>query len=145
MRIYFAGSMSGGRQQAYLYPGFIEELSKHGEVLTEFVGDLDFTRMGERDATPEAIYQRDVDFINRCDVMVADVTVPSLGVGVETALASMQDKPILALYQPGKSRKLSAMIAGNPYVTVREYQSREEAITAIGHYFESMVSSPSSK
>jgi nucleoside 2-deoxyribosyltransferase len=145
MRIYFAGSMSGGRQQAHLYPQFIEELRKHGEVLTEFVGNLGFTRMGERDTTPLAIYQRDVNFINNCDVMVADVTVPSLGVGVETALASMQGKSILALYQPGEGRKLSAMIAGNPYVTVMEYQSREEALAAIGRYFENLASSTASK
>ncbi|MFC1484507.1 nucleoside 2-deoxyribosyltransferase [Candidatus Neomarinimicrobiota bacterium] len=145
MRIYFAGSMSGGRQQAYLYPRLIEELKQYGEVLTEFVGNLGFTRMGERDTTPEAIYQRDVDFIKSCDVMVADVTVPSLGVGVETALASMHGKSILALYQPGEGRKLSAMIAGNPHVTVAEYQSPEEATAAIGRYFETMASSSSSK
>lgn len=143
MRIYFAGSMSGGRQQAHLYPHFIEELGNHGEVLTEFVGHQGFTRLGERDATPQAIYQRDVEFISQCDVLVADVTVPSLGVGVETALAAGQGKPVLALYQPGKGRKLSAMIAGNPGVTVMEYQSLEEALAAIGSFFKQRSSSHS--
>lgn len=141
MRIYFAGSISGGRQQAHLYPRFIEELGRYGEVLTEFVGNSGFTRMGEQDTTPQSIYQRDAEYISQCDVMVADVTVPSLGVGVETALASARGIPILALYQPGTGRKLSAMVAGNPNVTVKEYQSREEALAIICHYFENMANS----
>lgn len=38
MKIYFAGSIRGGRDDASIYARLIEELKTHGEVLTEHVG-----------------------------------------------------------------------------------------------------------
>lgn len=140
MRIYFSGSMSGGRDQAHLYPRIIECLKKHGEVLTEFVGDPRHSRQGEQSHTSEAIYRRDMDDINRCDIMVAEVTVPSFGVGVETAHAGMQGKPVLALYQPREGRRLSALITGDSNVTVAEYHNLEEAQAAVEKFFRRRVS-----
>ncbi len=135
VKIYFSASMSGGRDQAHLYPAIIEALQAKGEVLTAFIGDQGITRMGEEDMTPEEIYGRDIDLIDECHMMVADVTVPSLGVGVEIAHAQYKGKPVLALYQPVEGRRLSAMIAGDANVTVRKYYSIIEAREAIYEYF----------
>ena len=140
MRIYFSGSITGGREQAHIYHHIIEHLQKYGEVLTEFVADNTYTQLGEQQLAPEAIYRRDIDFIDRCQVVVAEVTVPSFGVGVEVARASMQGKPVLALYQPAEGRRLSAMIAGNPKVTVAEYRTLEEAKARIDHFFDGIAS-----
>ena len=136
MRIYFSGSISGGRDHAHIYPHIIACLKKYGEVLTEFVADPQHTQLGEQRLAPEAIYRRDMGLIDRCDVLVAEVTVPSFGVGVEVALAGAQGKPVLALYHPAKDRRLSAMIAGDPNVTVVEYVSTEDAMSKITNYFE---------
>ncbi len=135
MRIYFSGSITGGRGQAHIYPAIIEHLQQYGEVLTEFVADNTYTQLGEQQLAPEAIYRRDIDFIDRCQVVVAEVTVPSFGVGVEVARASMQGKPVLALYQPAEGRRLSAMIAGNPNVTVVEYKSPDDLERPLGAFF----------
>jgi len=140
MRIYFSGSITGGREQARIYPAIIEYLQQYGEVLTEFVADNTYTQLGERQLAPEAVYRRDIDFIDRCQVVVAEVTVPSFGVGVEVARASMQGKPVLALYQPAGGRRLSAMIAGDPNVTVAEYRTLEEAKARIDHFFDGIAS-----
>ncbi len=140
MRIYFSGSITGGREQAQIYPAIIEYLQQYGEVLTEFVADNTYTQLGEQQLAPEAIYRRDIDFIDRCQVVVAEVTVPSFGVGVEVARASMQGKPVLALYQPAEGRRLSAMIAGDPNVTVAEYRTLEEAKARIDHFFDGIAS-----
>ncbi len=136
MRIYFSASITGGREQAHLYPAIIEHLRQCGEVLTEFVADQAYTAQGEQQLTPEAIYQRDIGYISQCDVLVAEVTVPSFGVGVEVARASVQGKPVLALYQPAQGRRLSAMIAGDPNVTVAEYRTLEEAREAVERFFQ---------
>ena len=53
--------------------------------------------------------------------MVAEVTVPSLGVGYEIAVALAHGIPVLALFRPEEGRRLSAMIAGAPGVQVAEY------------------------
>ncbi len=143
MRIYFSASITGGREQAQIYPLIIEHLQQHGEVLTEFVADQAYTAQGEQQLTPEAIYRRDVDYINQCDVLVAEVTIPSFGVGVEVARASVQGKPVLALYQPSGGRRLSAMIAGDPNVTVAEYHTLEEAQAAVERFFNGLVSGTS--
>lgn len=138
MRIYFSASITGGREQAHLYPAIIEHLRQCGEVLTEFVADQAYTSQGER-LTSEAIYQRDIDYINQCDVLVAEVTVPSFGVGVEVARAGMQGKPVLALYQPAEGRRLSAMIAGDPNVTVVKYRTLEEVRAGVEEFFHNMA------
>ena len=127
--------MSGGRGQAHLYPAIIEALQTHGEVLTAFVGDQDMTQMGESGLTPDEIYRRDVDLVRECGMMVADVTVPSLGVGVEIAQAGHEGKPVLALFQPKEGQRLSAMIEGDPNVTVKKYYSIIDAREAIDEYF----------
>ena len=143
MRIYFSGSMSGGRDQAHLYPAIIGQLAKYGEVLTEFVGDQKLTRMGDPSMLPKDVYQRDLNLINRCDVLVAEVTVPSFGVGVEIAHAGLQGKPVLALCQPAPGRRLSAMISGDPNVTLAEYHTPTEALTAVDHFFDGLASGTS--
>ncbi len=38
-KLYFAGSIRGGREDAALYRRIIQELGKYGDVLTEHVGD----------------------------------------------------------------------------------------------------------
>lgn len=143
MRIYFSGSITGGREQARIYPAIIEHLQQYGEVLTAFVADRAYTQLGEQQLPPEAVYQRDIDYINQCDVLVAEVTIPSFGVGVEVARAGMQGKPVLALHQPAEGRRLSAMIAGDPNVTVTECRSLEEARAAVDHFFAGLASAAS--
>ena len=140
MRIYFSGSITGGRGQAHIYPAIIEHLQQYGEVLTEFVADRAYTQLGEQQLTPETVYQRDIDYINQCDVLVAEVTVPSFGVGVEVARAGMQGKPVLALHQPAEGRRLSAMIAGDPNVTVAGYRTLKEAEVAVDRFFACLAS-----
>ena len=135
MRIYFSASITSGRGQAHIYPTIIEHLQQYGEVLTAFVANQAYAAEGEQQLPPEAVYQRDIDYINQCDVLVAEVTVPSFGVGVEMAHAGMRGKPVLALYQPSKGRRLSAMIAGDPKVTVAEYRTLEEAGVAVDRFF----------
>ena len=140
MNIYFSGSMSGGRDQAHLYPPIIAHLKQYGEVLTEFVADLALTTRGEQSRTSEAIYHRDLKLVAQCDVLVAEVTVPSFGVGVEVAAAGRHGKPVLALVQPREGRRLSAMIAGDPNVTVIEYAAIEEALRGVDRYLQTLAS-----
>ncbi len=140
MKIYFSGSMSGGRGQAHLYPPIIAHLQQYGEVLTEFVADPALTALGDQSRTPEAIYHRDLKLVAQCHALVAEVTVPSFGVGVEVAEAGKLGKPVLALVQPKEGHRLSAMIAGDPNVTVAEYHSLAEAQRALDDYFGTLAS-----
>jgi nucleoside 2-deoxyribosyltransferase len=126
MKIYFAGSIRGGRGDASLYQQIIALLRKHGEVLTEHVGDTNLTAVGEDGSSDAVIYERDMAWLTQADVVVAEVTVPSHGVGYEVARAEGLGKPVLCLYRPGTARRLSAMLAGNSGLRCEAYGSVTE-------------------
>ncbi len=128
MKIYFAGSIRGGRQDAALYYEIVQQLQNYGEVFTEHIGNAELTERGE-DIGDRYIHDRDLAWLKAADYLVAEVTSPSLGVGYEIGKATEWGKPVLCLYRPGNGgepRLLSAMISGCTAVTVREYQSPTE-------------------
>lgn len=111
--IYFCGSMRAGRQDVDLYGTLIEKLSKYGEVLTPFVGDKSITALdSDYSGSDQGIHDRCVEQLSACSVVVAEVTVPSLGVGYELGRAVAMGKRVLCLYRPTEGMKLSAMIRG---------------------------------
>ena len=129
MNIYFCGSIRGGRQDAALYHDMIAFLKQYGPVLTEHVGDLSLTAQGN-DGTADAIWRRDTDWLRQSDIVIAECSTPSLGVGYELAFAEAIGKPVHVFY--GKSDgRLSAMLAGDPHFGIHLYQTREELFTML--------------
>ena len=122
MKIYFAGSIRGGRDDAALYADIIKILGNYGEVLTEHIGLKDLTSQGE-ERTAEEIYERDMDWLLSSDAIVAEVTTVSLGVGYELGEAVAVGKRVLCLYREQEGKRLSAMIDGNPDLKVVRYQA----------------------
>lgn len=133
MKIYFAGSIRGGRDDRDLYLEIINLLKKHGTVLTEHVGDKNLTHNGE-DLEASYIYQRDMNWIVEADVLVVEVSTPSLGVGYELG-KSESKKPILCLYRNREERGLSAMIAGNKNLKVETYQDISDVEKILEDFF----------
>ncbi|MEZ5009110.1 MAG: nucleoside 2-deoxyribosyltransferase [Chitinophagales bacterium] len=138
MKVYFAGSIRGGRNDKALYLELIDYLSQFGQVLTEHVGFQNLSEFGEEGPTDEWIFNRDVSWIVESDVIIAEVTTPSLGVGYEIAKAESLGKPILCLYRPQDGKRLSAMIAGNIKANSKHYKNLEEAKEVIGSFFDSL-------
>lgn len=124
MKIYFCGSIRGGRADAELYHEMIEYLKTHGVVLTEHVGDLSLTDKGG-DGTSEEIWRRDTAWLRECDIVIAECSQPSLGVGYELAFAEALGKEVHVFYGKNDGR-LSAMLAGNPQFGIHCYADREE-------------------
>lgn len=134
MKIYFAGSIRGGRDDKELYAQIIKLLSEYGTVLTEHIGSNTLSHLGENDPSDEFIYKRDVQWLTEADVIVAEVTSPSLGVGYE--IGKMEDKKkVLCLYRPADNRRLSAMLGGNPNLTKKEYQAFENLKPIFDDFF----------
>ena len=134
LKIYFAGSIRGGREHIDLYIGIIEYLQNFGEVLTEHVGNSSITPEGENTLTDNFIFNRDMEWLSSSDVIVAEVSNPSLGVGFEIASAIGLKKKILCLFKKQMNKKLSAMIAGCPNITVKEYIELDEAKKLINDF-----------
>jgi len=125
MKIYFAGSIRSGRQDAALYHEIVQQLKTYGEVFTEHIGDTELGVLGQ-DIGDRKIHDRDLEWLQSSDCLVAEVTTPSLGVGYEIGKATEWGKPVLCLYRPAEGRALSAMISGSNAVTLKEYQSPKE-------------------
>jgi nucleoside 2-deoxyribosyltransferase len=134
MKIYFAGAIRGGRADAPLYLEIVKLLREHGEVLTEHVAAEELTARGEP-AADKAIHDRDLEWLRQADCLVAEVTVPSLGVGYEIGRMVEWGKPILCLYRSREDRTLSAMIAGGDPIDVRKYQKSADLKEIFDEFF----------
>lgn len=135
MKIYFAGSIRGGREDAALYIQLIETLQNYGEVLTEHIGDPKLTSLGDDGPSDRFIHDRDLEWLQAADVLVAEVTSVSMGVGYEIGRAVETGKPVLCLFRPDAGKNLSAMIAGCPDLTLENYHTLDEAKNVIDGYF----------
>lgn len=127
MKIYFAGSVRGGRENAADYNKIISALQKDHVVLTVHLGDSKLTSSGEN--LPESvIFARDVAWIRESDTLVADVSVHAIGVGWEIGFAESLGKRIICLYNSNSEKKISTMIEGNPSITKVKYKTVDEAL-----------------
>lgn len=138
MKIYFAGSIRGGRDDKDLYLQLIQHLTQYGQVLTEHVGDGNITELGEDGPSDKWIYNRDMDWVQESDVVIAEVSTPSFGVGYEIGKAEDIGKKILCLYRKQSDKRLSAMINGNSNIKVAKYETLEDAVNHIDSFLKSL-------
>jgi 2'-deoxynucleoside 5'-phosphate N-hydrolase len=141
MKIYFAGSIRAGRDDAAIYETMITWLRSFGEVLTEHVGSPDLSARGDDGPGDRSIHDRDMAWLDSCDCVVAEVTTPSLGVGYELGWATALKKPVLCLYRNQSDRPLSAMIAGSPMIQTVAYSTSDEAKIIMDKFIKTAASS----
>lgn len=134
MKIYFAASIRGGRENQKIFAELIRFIQNRAEVLTEHIASPDLSQAGEADMRDEEIFSRDVEMLAQADGIIAEVTTPSLGVGYELGRAESSGKPVLCLFNKKKGNLLSAMIYGNRYFKVIKYTRPEECFTAIEEF-----------
>lgn len=130
MKIYFAGSIRGGRDMQKTYHHIISKLKQYNyEVLSEHVGNTNLE--SEKQLSDIEIYNRDMKWIRESDVVIADVTLPSLGVGYEIASAYHYfNKPVLCIAHIRSN--VSAMISGSQKLL--HYNNDEHAEITVLHW-----------
>ena len=119
------------------YEIIIGMLHKYGKVLTEHVGSDDVIQTKDRQLSDLEIHDRDLGWIVESDVLVAEVTVPSLGVGYEIGRALEMGKPILCLFDVRSGKSLSAMVAGSEKLMIKRYKETAEIGAILEEYFTS--------
>ena len=124
MKIYFSGSIRGGRDDSEIYHQIITYLKKFGEVLTEHIGDSSLDSFGEK-SDDISIHNKDMEFLMACDLVVAEVTNPSLGVGYEIGRAIENNKKVICIYREKNNKKISAMILGSKDILSFKYSDLE--------------------
>ena len=124
MNIYFAASIRWWRDDRELYLQMIQHLQQYGKVLTEHIADPD---LNDENMTDHQIWEMDMKRLDECDIVVAEVTQPSIWVWYELGRAEQLWKKIIPLYREGWKKKVSAMISGNPNHPTYYYQTIHEA------------------
>lgn len=119
-KVYFAGSIRGGRGLVELYQRMISYIKREHTVLTEHVGDLSL----QKSNVDTEIYANDMAWLKESDLVIAECSTPSLGVGYELAYAERIGKPAHVFYR--KDVGLSAMLTGDPYFQLHPYEEESE-------------------
>ena len=124
-KVYFAGSIRGGREDAAVYKRIIDYINATDTVLTEHIGlgNLSVTTRTKED--DEHIYECDTEWIKLSEVLIAECTNPSHGVGYELAFAEACNIPVHIFYDKNKAN-ISAMLNGNAYFKVYPYENEAE-------------------
>jgi 2'-deoxynucleoside 5'-phosphate N-hydrolase len=128
MNIYFAGSIRGGRAHQPQYEYIVRALENHGTVAARHVAHELLPQHGETALSNSEIHERECAALRASDVVVADVSTPSLGVGYLIAYAVAREKKVLVLYHSDSLHKLSAMIRGNEKIDVYLYQTEADVV-----------------
>lgn len=134
MKIYFACSITGGRDDEDIYRQLVDAMLAAGHDVPTSINASSETLHMETDHSPETVYSRDIAWLEGSEVLVAELSTPSHGVGYEIAYALDLDKPVLCLYQ--QDIKVSKMLTGNdrPGLLVHSYADGKEAINFLAEF-----------
>lgn len=134
MNVYFSCSITGGRREEDIYQVIVDTLISDGHIVPTAHLSESHVMMLEDIVEPNEVYCRDINWINGCHALVAEVSTPSHGVGYEISYALSQKKPVLCLYEQGV--RVSKMITGNsnPEIRVISYQNSDDVTTIIREF-----------
>lgn len=133
-KIYLSASIRGGRIYQPTYAALVVMLERYGEVVNADLAAVD-ADVHDAPRPVREIYHRDMLRLFNVNAVVAEVSTPSLGVGYEISEARKLKLPVLCLYLRSAAQDLSAMIGGNPDLTVMTYGDLDEARRHIGQFF----------
>ena len=131
MKIYFGFTVAGDRSTVDTAQAVVCLLEEMGhEVLTRhLVSDTAWD--ADRKLEPQAIYRRDMAWLQECDIFIAEVSGSSFGLGFETGyLLGATSKKVILFYRHELEKKISLLITGNthpnctlvPYASVAEVE-----------------------
>lgn len=146
MNIYFGVAISGGRQKQATCKELVKHCKERGKVLNQDVFKKNASENEEFDT-----YSYNMDLIDKADVFVAEVSVPSIGVGmeIEHAINLYSEIPILCIYDETLKAQhgwgLSRMIMKHPKIELVGYTTIENAKTIITEFLDKHTKSAVSK
>lgn len=136
MNIYFSCSITGGRKDEAVYQAIVRSLEDEGHIVpTAHLASPEVLSL-EAIIDPVEVYERDIGWIDAAEIMIAEVSTPSHGVGYEIAYALNLGKPVLCCYLHGKP--VSKMITGNTHsqLRVQSYRTPEDAVALVKGFLE---------
>ena len=132
MQIYLACTVRGDRGAVAGLRSLVAALESAGHtIVTKHLLD-DNVDSAESALTERAVYERDIAWLEACDILIADASGSSFGVGFEVGYvlgrAERTDQRVLLIYRADRRTAISRLIAGNghPRCEVLKYENPEE-------------------
>ncbi|OGY18258.1 MAG: hypothetical protein A2900_04815 [Candidatus Chisholmbacteria bacterium RIFCSPLOWO2_01_FULL_50_28] len=123
MKIYFTAAITdvpAPQQDNYLKIVGELKILGHQVVADHILGKTAQSLASQSEADALRIYRKLIVWKNQADLVVAETSYPSFGVGQEISYALMHEKPVIALYLPERKPHLLTAI-GQEYLHIVEY------------------------
>ncbi|MBI4891460.1 MAG: nucleoside 2-deoxyribosyltransferase [Acidobacteria bacterium] len=134
MKIYFGFTVAGDRGSLATARLLVERMEMLGHtVLTRHLID-DNAREADRRLAAHEVYERDMRWLEECDLFLGEVSGSSFGIGFEAGyLLGGTQKPVILFYRRDLARAISLLITGNrhPRCALAPYDSAEDALTQL--------------
>ena len=116
MKIYFGFTVAGDRSSIDAARRIVALLQQKGhEVLTQHLVHEDAWSQ-DRIIPPQQVYQRDMRWLEQCDLFLAEVSGSSFGLGFEAGyLLGGSAKKVILFYRHEIADKISLLITGNSH------------------------------
>ncbi len=109
MNIYCAGSIKGDTSFQDFYNEIILHVESSGHTA---LSELNEKFKPSRSLTDKEIFKRDISWLSKSNIMIAEISGASLGVGFEISYSLYKlGIPVLAVYNE-QAKRISAMITG---------------------------------
>jgi nucleoside 2-deoxyribosyltransferase len=137
MNIYLACTVRGDRGGTAAARAIGERLQALGHrVLTTHLLD-DGVDETEAQLSEQEVFRRDLAWLDGCDVLVAEASGSSYGVGFEVGYvlgrARQTGQRVVLLYDRARQPQISRLVSGNcdSFCTTRGYASVQEAVELV--------------
>ena len=132
MKIYLACTVRGDRGGVAAGRTICERLVAHGHAVLTTHLLADDVEAAESRLTEADVFHRDIEWLSQCDVLVAEASGSSYGVGFEVGYvlgrASQTGQRVVLFYDRARRGAISRLITGNrdAACTTFEYSSIAE-------------------
>ncbi|MGH9409158.1 MAG: nucleoside 2-deoxyribosyltransferase [Vicinamibacterales bacterium] len=137
MIIYLACTVRGDRGAVAALRALVSRLEGEGHrVLTKHLLDDD-VETSEAQLSEQAVYSRDIGWLEACNLLIADASGSSYGVGFEVGYvlgrADGSDQRVILLYRADRKDRISRLISGNahPRCWVVPYDGIEDLVSSV--------------
>jgi nucleoside 2-deoxyribosyltransferase len=137
MIIYLACTVRGDRGAVAGLRRVADALEADGHtVLTKHLLDDD-VEGAESALTEHAVYHRDMAWLEACDVLIADASGSSFGVGFEVGYvlgrSDRTNQQVVLLYRADRRNQISRLIVGNAHPRCRTvgYEDTADLVTRV--------------
>jgi 2'-deoxynucleoside 5'-phosphate N-hydrolase len=134
MKIFFTYKSKGSIDTPEKLKKIEEYLEKKSILLSKDIRNSNVKYSGESMENYD-IFNKNINLIKESDIVIADVSIPSLGVGYLINYSKNLNKKIICLYEVQVKQELSLIINGDKDLKIIKYNNLDDLFSELGSLF----------